>query len=115
MTPFASDRLFPMDLSETDEALVFTAVLPGIRRDDMTILVSEDMLTIEAKRADQTLEETSDLRRAAEQATTLFRKIRLPRSVDIDQIEASFKDDVLTIIIPKLKPTRKQGITIQVG
>jgi len=114
MTPLVSDRPFPMDLSETDDALVLTVTLPGIRREDMNISVTEDALTIEAKNADQTLEETSDFRRVTKQAKTLFQEIRLSRSVDIDHIQASYKDEVLTITIPKLKQSRKEGVTIQV-
>jgi HSP20 family protein len=114
MAPLAAARPFPMDLCETDDALVLTATLPGIRREDMTVSVTEDTLIIEAKSAGQTHEKTSGLRHVSEQSQTLIQKIRLSPSVDIDHIQASYKDDVLTIILPKRRQPRKAGITIQV-
>lgn len=114
MAPLMADTPFPADLSETDDALIFTVTLPGIRREDMNISVRENTLTIEAKSTDQTVEEASGHRRVTEQAKTFFQNIRLPRSVDIDRIQASFKDDVLKIVMPKLKQGRKQGVPIQV-
>ena len=110
----AVDTSFPMDLSETDDALVLTAALPGIRREDMNITVTEDTLIIEAKSAEQTVEETSGFRRVTEQAKTVFQNIRLPRSVDVDHIQASFKDGVLTIVMLKRKHSRKDSVSIQV-
>jgi len=114
LAPLTPDRPFPMDLSETDDALVLTAALPGIRREDMTISVTQDTLIIEAKSADQTFEEASGLRRVTEHSKTWSQKIRLSRSADTDHIQASFKDEVLTILIPKRKQSRKERITIQV-
>ena len=103
-----------MELSETDDALVLTAALPGIRREDMNITVTEDTLTIEAKSADKTVEETSGYHRITDQAKMVFQNFRLPRSVDVDHIQASFKDDVLTIVLPKRKQSRKESVSVQV-
>ena len=114
MSPLVSDTPFRTELSETDDMLIVTATLPGIRREDVDISVTENRLTIDAKRADQTVDETSGYRRVTEASKTFFQNIRLPRSVDIDGIEASFKGDVLRIVIPKRKQRRKEGITIQV-
>ncbi len=114
IAPLVADTTFTTDLSETDDALIFTATLPGIHREDMTISVTENTLTIEAKSADQIVEETSGYRRVTEQAKTFLKNIRLPRSVDIDRIEASFNEDVLKIVMPKLRKSRKTGVHIPV-
>lgn len=105
MAPLVTDTPFRTDLSETEDALILTARLPGMRREDVTLSVMESTLTIDAKHADQTGDET---------AGYFFQTIHLPRSVDTDRIEASFRGEVLRIVMPKRKLHRKVGITIQV-
>ena len=105
MTPLVTDTPFRTDLSETDDALVVIARLPGIRREDVTLSVTESSLTIDAKHADGAVDETTGY---------FFQTIRLPRSVDTDRIEASFSEETLRIVAPKRRQHRKEGIKIQV-
>ncbi len=115
MAPLVPDTPYRTELSETPDALILTATLPGIDREDIHITVTGNTLTLEAKSADQTVDETSEYRRVTDQAQRFFQNIRLPQLVDTDRIEASFTDDLLKITMPKFKPRLKEGISIQVS
>lgn len=95
---------------ETDKEIIITADLPYVSSsDNIDLHVSEDMLHIQA-----TLDQTVKYSQWTLQRQSEFQKfqkhIKLPPNVDLDQIQAVFKNGILEIRIPK-KITR---IKIQV-
>ena len=113
-SPSIAVETYAMDLSETDDTLMLTARLPGIRQEDVNISLTDDALTIEAKRTDQRIEDGGDYHRIEEHTGSFSRTIRLPQKVNVDDSEATFKDDVLKIVMPKRKLTEIQGTHIQI-
>ena len=85
---------------ETDNEIIITADLPYVSNDNIDLHVSEDMLHLEAT-LDQAVKYSQwTLQRQIE--FQKFRKhIKLPPNVDSDKINASFKNGILEIRIPK--------------
>jgi len=91
-----------VDLYETTDAFVLVADLPGVKRDAVKVEVQDGYLLLEGNRF---LEETEAYGRfyAMERSSGHFvRKMRLPESVDRENIRAEFKDGVLRVILPKV-------------
>ena len=95
----------PVDIYETDAAIVVEADLPGVHQENIDIQFDRQTLTISGTRA-ATLpskDQTSQLRVfSAERLSGGFaRSIRLPEHVDAEKINAAFTHGVLTVTVPK--------------
>lgn len=105
---------FPLDVIETEDALVVSAELPGFERDDIEVHVTDGRLRIEAER-DETVEE-EDVRyiRRERQRRAVTRSIELPIEFDNGEIEARMKNGVLTVTCPKVASEASQEIEIEI-
>jgi HSP20 family protein len=88
-----------IDIAETDGHYVFTADLPGVKRDDVEITVDDRILTIQGQR--QTETETQGLRRVERAQGRFYRRFRLPEQANQEGIEAHYAEGVLTVRVPK--------------
>lgn len=88
-----------VDLVETDEGFRLSAELPGVDGKDIEVLLTEDTLTI---RGEKKSEDESRERRVGERVYGKFeRRISLPDEVEADKVEASFKNGVLSVRLPR--------------
>jgi HSP20 family protein len=103
---------YPVDLYETDEALVIQAVLPGVRSEDITISYEGGVLTIRGK----TQPEPEEKRRYYLRERTFgeyVRSFNLPLPVDIDKAQAKLENGILTVILPKAAQVRPRTIPVR--
>jgi HSP20 family protein len=107
---FAGTWLPPVDICETDEALILTAELPGLRQEDIGVELKDQMLTIRGERKpDSTAREEHYHRR--ERAYGAFqRSFLLP--VDTAKVTASYRNGVLELRLPKAEAARPKRIAI---
>ncbi|HVO70620.1 MAG TPA: Hsp20/alpha crystallin family protein [Aggregatilineaceae bacterium] len=104
--------LLPMDAYITDDAIVIRADVPGLRPEEIEITLEGDTLTIrgEIKR------EEPDNRKYVllERPTGKFeRTLNVNTPIDHDKVEASFKDGVLTLILPKAEAVKPRQISVR--
>lgn len=90
-----------LDVHDTDEAVVVTVDLPGLKREDFEIVTQDDILTIRGERhSDETRKEKG--RQWTERAYGRFeRSIRLPERAAVERATADFENGVLTVTVPK--------------
>lgn len=104
-----------VDITERDDALLLTAELPGLSRDDIEVELENNVLTIRGEKK-QEHEETKAERYVYERRYGSFaRSFTLPRTVDASGIRARFDNGVLTITMPKSEETKGQRIDIEGG
>lgn len=104
---------FPVDVVSNDEAYVFTALLPGVAAEDLDIKVEDDQLTIAGEIKIEQDENATYLLR--ERPSGRFsRTFRLPDLPDVEKAEASMKDGVLTLRVPKAEQARPRTIKVNV-
>ena len=104
--------LLPMDAYITDDAIVIRADVPGIAADDLEILLEGDALTIRG----EIEREGADNRKYVllERPTGKFeRTLTINTPIDHDHVEASFKDGVLTLTLPKAEAVKPRQITVK--
>jgi HSP20 family protein len=106
---------FSMDLSETENTLTVKAELPDIKPGDIQVLVTEDTLTLKGRAAADTVETGEGYRRVEKRSRMFSRTVSLPCRVLTEDVKASFKNNVLRIVLPKSKPKQARGIKIDMG
>lgn len=101
-----------LNVWEDGERLVAEAEVPGLALSDLEILVRGNELTIQGARKGANGEEAVYHRR--ERGTGEFvRHLTLPTEIDADKVEATLKDGVLTIVLPKSEQARARRITVK--
>jgi HSP20 family protein len=98
----------PVDVREEDAAYTISAIVPGLKAEDITIQILDDVLTIEGARPD---EDAAYVLRELPYGT-FHRSLRLPVPVDADAAEASVAEGVLTLRIPKAETALPKAIKV---
>ena len=103
-----------VDIYDTDSAIVIKAELPGIEKDDVSVDVKGNVLTIKGERSfDKEIKEENYYRK--ERSIGKFqRSFTLPESINPEAIKANFKNGVLEIEVPKPEGKKPKQISINV-
>jgi HSP20 family protein len=101
-----------LDLTETKDAVVVKAEIPGVEQKDIQVSLQEGVLTIKGEKQREKEEKTDRYHRVERSYGTFVRSLRLPAAVESDKVTATFKDGLLAVTLPKA-PTAK-GATIPV-
>lgn len=103
----------PCDLSETDKEYSLKVDLPGIEKKDVKIEVEGSRLTVSGERREEKDEKTAKRHYQETSYGSYLRSIELPQVIDEKSVKAQFKDGVLTVTIPKNKPSNAKTVAIQ--
>lgn len=101
-----------VDVSEDAEHVIVRASLPGFRREDVQVEVDEGVLTISARREEQTEEHSEKFYRKERREGSVSRRIALPTGVNEEGAVAELGDGVLTLRLPKAEKARRHQIQI---
>jgi len=100
----------PVDIYETEDAVVVTASLPGLKPEDIDITVQGDMLRIQGEiKHDQEVKD-DQFHRRERRFGHFQRELALPTSVRADGVEAQFEHGVLTLHLPKAEEAKARRI-----
>jgi HSP20 family protein len=102
----------PLDVTNTPDALLVEAALPGIRPEDVDITVEDGTLTIRAEsksEREETQGETiiSEIRRGS-----MSRTVTLPTGLQADKATATFENGVLRLTFPRAEEVKPRQIRI---
>jgi len=102
-----------MDVAESDNEYIVSAELPGSTKDDITVELHEDVLTIRGEKRSERSSEKEHARYVERRYGTFSRSLTLPANADGDRLEASFRDGVLTLRIPKREEVKPRTISVK--
>lgn len=102
-----------VDLSETDNAVDVRVDLPGMKAEEIDIQVHNNLLTIRGERKEETEEKDRTFHRIERRSGSFSRTVSLPSEVDQDNVDAAYKDGVLTITMPKVKAAQTKKIAVK--
>ena len=102
-----------VDVHEEGEQFVVDFDLPGMRKEDITIEVENDVLTVSGERKTGERDEQDQVRRRERFHGKFSRSMSFPTDVDPEKIQASFQDGVLTVSIAKAEQVKPRKIEIQ--
>ena len=103
-----------VDVSETENEIVFTAEFPGFEKDEIDISVNEGRLTISGERPFTEEKETKH-HRVERWYGKFNRSFLLPKSADPETISANLKNGVLTVTMPKKEEAKPRQIPVSVN
>lgn len=95
-----------VDVAETDDGYQIEAELPGLDEKDVSVTLSDDVLTIRGEKKAEREEKKKDYYLSERSYGTMQRSFQLPDGVDADKITAQFKKGVLSIALPKSKEAK---------
>jgi len=104
-----------IDVVEDDDAVILTAEVPGLSRDDLDVTVEDGVLTLKGEKKEEESTRQANYHRVERRYGRFERRIRLPEYVDADKIDASYKDGVLRLRMPKTEVARAKTIEIKTG
>ena len=111
LTPFrgleAGTFVPRVEVKEDDKQCQVTAELPGIDEKDIHISVTDDILTIEGEKKSETEEKEKGTYRSERYYGAFRRELHLPSGIDMQKAEASFKNGVLKLTLPKTEQAQK--------
>jgi HSP20 family protein len=104
-----------LDISERKDAYLVTVELPGVEADDLEITLEDGLLTIQGERHFAHDSSEQQFHRVERRYGAFRRSITLPAQVQAEQIEASFDNGVLQIVVPKMEEATPKRIQIRPG
>jgi HSP20 family protein len=90
-----------IDVSETDEELQLTAELPGLEEGDFEVTVDGDVITIKGEKKLAREGAAEGCARAERSSGEFSRSFRVPFDIDPDSVKGSYRNGVLTVVVPK--------------
>jgi HSP20 family protein len=90
-----------VDITETKDAVVVKAELPGVEQKDIAVSLQEGILTIKGEKNEEKEQKDARYHRVERAYGAFARAVRLPAAVDASKVTATFKDGVVTITLPK--------------
>jgi len=113
--PASSTWLPPVDLLETDAAYILEADLPGMTKEDISVTVQEDRITLKGTRKREEKSEGKGYRRFERAEGAFERSFRISGGIDAAGVHAKFENGVLTVTLPKPEEAKPKQIDVQVG
>ena len=103
-----------LDIHEEKDKYVVKADLPGMKQEDIGIDLNEDVLTIKGEKKHELEDKSKSFHRVERFYGTFERSIVLPSNIEAEKIDASYRNGVLEVVLPKTeresKKTRKIDI-----
>ena len=90
------------DVMETENSIIVITDLPGVKKEDIDIDISEETIDITAKFEDEINEEGANYIKKERSYGETRQSINLPAKINIKEATAKFNDSVLTVNLPKL-------------
>lgn len=105
--------LIRMDLSETDQAYIIKAEMPGLKKDDIKVGIEGNQVSISVEARKEEEQKTGNMVRSERYYGQQYRSIALPQEVDDTNAEAKYQDGILELTLPKKPGTGSKQIAIQ--
>ena len=103
-----------VDISETKDAYIIKGELPGVEKEDVDISIDDNLLCIRGeKKYEKSVDEDQSHRTECVYGS-FERSFTLPKQVDINNVDAVFKNGVLKLTMPKAEEARPKQIQVKI-
>jgi len=110
--PFSGGWVPAIDLYEDRDNYVVKMELPGMKKEEIDISLHNGVLSITGERKDEEKHEDAETYRSERFFGRFQRSVTLPAVVEGDKVNASYKDGILTVTLPKAEEAKPKQITI---
>jgi HSP20 family protein len=102
-----------LDVSETKEAVMVKAEVPGMEPKDIQVSLEDQTLTLKGEKKQSKEEKDEHYYRSERSYGAFVRTVRLPAAVDAAKVAATFKNGLLTVTLPKAPGAKGTSIPIK--
>ena len=103
-----------VDIYETEQGVVIAPDLPGDDKEDVTVEVKNDLLTISGQRSEDPQCQATNYYRRERTCGNFHRAFTLHALITPDQIRATFKNGVLMVTIPRPPEDKPRQVTVDI-
>ncbi len=103
-----------VDISETDEAYVLEADLPGISKQDIELSCVDNVVTIKGERKHEKKVDDEGVQRTERRYGAFQRSFEIPGGFETDKVSAEYTDGVLRVTLPKREESKPKQIDVKV-
>ena len=111
--PPAGGAGFSVDIEEADKEYRIRADLPGVKKEDVSVSIEDNVLSIGAKFQREHKESDGKRVHTERVAGDFSRGFRLSRDIEADKIDAEMKDGVLTLRLPKSGDAARRSVSVK--
>ncbi|MFP4484579.1 MAG: Hsp20/alpha crystallin family protein [Spirochaetaceae bacterium] len=104
-----------VDVREEEDKYTLEADLPGMTQDDVDLHIENNVLTLKSSHEHEEEKEEKGYLVRERRSSSFTRSFPLPKGVDQDKIDATFKNGVLTVTMPKSEEQAGRRIDIKKG
>jgi HSP20 family protein len=101
-----------LDVHEDKDAFTIRAELPGMKREDIEVSIEGGALVISGERKEEKTTEDAEVHRQERYFGKFSRTLTLPTAVAGAKVKATYKDGILTVVLPKADEAKPHQITI---
>ena len=102
-----------VDLSEDEKSYIVSVELPGVRKEDVTVELQDEVLTIRGEKKSEREEKKGKSHWVERSYGAFCRSFTLPPTAVAEELKANFKDGVLSVEIPKREQAKSRQIAIK--
>lgn len=111
--PRFEGKLPAVDVIDRPDHIVVRAEVPGVRKEDLDVSVSDNLVTIRATTKHEEEKEEGQYYRREMSRGEYSRSVSLPADVDSAEAKATFKDGVLELTLPKIAPSKRRSVKVE--
>jgi len=116
--PFEMQRSYhnalpSLNMVETKDKYIVRVELPGMKKEDISIIVDQGMLTVSGERSAKLDDDQARYRIRENSFGRFSRSVSLPRDADPDKVSASFEDGLLTVTLQRNESLKPKEVKIK--
>lgn len=100
------------DISETDDNIIVKAEVPGMDAKDINITLTNGVLTVKGERKDEKEDKDESYYLKESRHGSFCRSMKLPHEVKTEEVNATYKNGVLKLVLPKAETEKVKKIEI---
>jgi HSP20 family protein len=101
------------DISETEKEYVISGEIPGIEPKDLEVTLTDGILTVKGEKKQESEEKEENYHRIERHYGSFQRSFRLPENIKREKLDASYRDGVLKLTLPKSEESEVKKIEVK--
>lgn len=102
-----------IDVIEDRDSIIILCDIPGVDMNDLDLTITKDVLTIKGEKKEAEKKDKARIFKKETWEGSFQRTIALPDGVDSEKVDATLKDGVLRIVIPKMEEVKPRQIKVK--
>lgn len=103
-----------VDVRETADSIIVEAEVPGMKPEEISLSIADDVLTISGETRSEETREQEQMRWSERRYGRFARSVRLPPGIDRDKVDAAYDNGLLRITVPKTEAATDASRKIEI-